>query len=70
MTVGTVCRLHDRVAKSRRLVLVARVATDIPASASVALVDVRGGWFLQVVQGDGVSYLTRRQADAPTMLKN
>lgn len=78
MTVGTVCRLHDRETKSRRLVLVARVAADIPAGASVALVDVRDGRFLQVPEGDGAGCMTRRQADGyrdtkpdvPPMLKN
>lgn len=62
MTVETVCRLHDRETKARRLVLVARVAADIPASALVALVDIRGELFLQAVEGVGAECMARRQA--------
>jgi hypothetical protein len=78
MKIGTVCRLHNRETTSRRIVLVARVAADIPAGASVALVDIRGELFLQVLEGDGAGGMTRHQVDgyrdtkpdAPHILNN
>ena len=58
MSDPTVARLLERETRSRRIVLIARVMADVPAGAYVALVDVRGELFLQVVEHDDPKLLT------------
>ena len=61
MTNETICRLHDRETKSRRVVLVARAAAGIPTGTPVALFDISGELFLGVLEGGDTNYATRRQ---------
>jgi hypothetical protein len=56
-----VARLHERETRSKRIVLIAKVADAIPPGAWVALVDVRGELFLQVVESDDPALLTAKQ---------
>jgi hypothetical protein len=56
-----VARLHERETRSKRIVLIARVAGPIPAGAWVALVDVAGELFLQVVESDDPALLTAKE---------
>lgn len=61
MSVPTVARFHERETKSKRIVLIARVAADVPAGCYVGLVDVRGELFLEVVESDDPKLLTAKQ---------
>jgi len=61
MSDPTVARMLERETKSKRIVLIARVAADVPAGAYVALVDVRGELFLEVVECDDPKLLTAKQ---------
>jgi len=61
MSGPTVARMLERETRSRRIVLIARVMTDVPAGAYVALVDVRGELFLEVVEHDDPKLLTAKQ---------
>lgn len=61
MTTPLVARLHERETRSKRIVLIARVADVIPSGAYVALVDVRGELFLQVVASDDPKLLTAQE---------
>lgn len=56
-----VCRMVDRETRSRRIALIARVTDDIPAGSYVALFDVRGELFLQVVENDDPQILSVAQ---------
>lgn len=56
-----VTRLHERETRSRRIVLIARVATEIPAGSYVALIEVRSELFLQVVEHDDPNLMTAKQ---------
>jgi hypothetical protein len=61
MTTPLVARFHERETRSKRIVLIARVADAIQSGAYVALVDVRGELFLQVVESDDPVLLTAKQ---------
>jgi hypothetical protein len=56
-----VARLHERETRSKRVVLVAKVADAIPPGAWVALFDVRGELFLGVVLDDAPEILSAKE---------
>lgn len=61
MNEPTVARFHEHETSPCRTVLVARVASDIPAGAYVALVDVRGQLFLHVLEKDDAKFLSAKE---------
>lgn len=60
-TQQTVARMHERETRWRRVVLVARVTDAIPEGSFVALFDVRGELFLQVMEHDDPAIVTAGQ---------
>lgn len=64
-----VARLHERETRSKRVVLVAKVADAIPPGAWVALFDVRGEIFLRVVLEDDPEILTVKEFIERTQTK-